>query len=156
MKAARQKGLCDTGKDIIRHADVDEIIRQYRDHLGWHVTHDNPPEDILRKHYAGFCTDWVAVGAEAAFADQSKVLLTCDAKGVVTYSEKKRGRVFVRHGATLELTAAKGAMVVVSMYDDCIAHIEAAEGARVYVFLHDVARLEDTPTDTKEIVISKR
>jgi hypothetical protein len=156
IKSARINGMCRFGKHAIRHAkDKDELAVHYKDFIVWQIHHDNPPEDILRKYFEGYCNEWAAVGTNAEFENQPKVLLTCGAKGIVTYSVKKRGRVFVRHGSSLVLKAENGTMVVVSLYDDCTAHIEAEDGARVYVFLHDFASLKDT-NNKKEIIISKK
>lgn len=154
LKAAKNNGMCRMGKGVIRHKDMGEMLERYKEFIVWQIKHDNPPEAVLRKHFAGFSNDWAACEVEATFADQPKVLLTCDAKGVVSYSEGKRGRVFVRHGAALRLTAAKDTMVVVSLYDDCHAYVEAADGAKVYVFLHDNSNLLNS--NLNNIIISKR
>ena len=156
LKAAKQKGLCDTGKDIIRHApDLETMMQQYHDHIGWHIVHDNPPKEVLREHFAGFSNNWVAIDTKATFVDEEKVFLAIAANGEVQYGNNKRGRVYMRQDAALNLNAGQGAFVTVSAYDNATVRVRPADTARVYVFLHDNARMVDTPDFPKQIIIKK-
>ena len=155
LKAANQKGLCDAGKDIIRHAeDLDTVLKQYHDHIGWHIEHDNPPEEVLREHFTGFYNDWAAVGAKnVGFIDQEKVFLALDAEGEAHYTDGKRGRVFLRHNAEVTVYAEPKTFVLVSAYDNAAVRIRPADTARVYVYLHGNAKVIDTPDFPKQITI---
>ena len=157
IKAAKQKGMCDMGKDIIRHADsMDEMLQQYHEHIGWHVVNNNPPENILREHFAGFSNDWAAVDAVGVkFTDQKKVYMTLGSEGEAYYSTGKRGRVYLRHDAEVTVYAEPKTFVMISAYDNATVRIRPADTARVYVFLHDNAHIVDTPDFPKQIIIKK-
>ena len=157
MEAAREIGLCDDGRAIIKEADMAPMLNEYRDHIGWHVERDNPSESILRKYFYGMQTEWLNVGREATIYNAEKFMFTCGASGKAIYEQNKRGRIYVRHGSYVEIEAASEAFVIVSLYDDCKASIKADAGARVYVYLHgDASVSEDTLKESKEIIIKKR
>lgn len=155
LKAAKQKGMCEMGKEIIRHArDLDEILQQYHDHLGWHIENNNPPEDILREHFAGFSNDWAAADVKGVkFVDQDKVFMALAAEGEACYTPGHRGRVYLRQDAEVTIYAEPKTFVMVSAYDNARITIRPTDTARVYVYLHGNAQVVDTPDFPKQITI---
>lgn len=155
LKAAKQKGMCDIGKDIIRHAaSLDEILQQFHDHLGWHVEHDNPPFEVLKEHFEGFSNDWAAADVKGVqFVDQEKVLMVLGSEGEACYTPGHRGRVFVRHNSEVTVYAEPKTFVMVSAYDNARITIRPADTARVYVYLHGNAQVVDTPDFPKQVTI---
>lgn len=157
LAVAKTNGMCKMGKRTIRHADnVEDMVEKYKQFLVWQMKHDNPGQAVLMKHFNGYKNEWCAVNVTGAvFHDQHAVCLLCGTSALATYSERSRGRIFARHGASVAIQADRGAHCVVSLYDNATAKVEAAEGAKVYVFLYDAASLEDTP-ESNEVIISKR
>ncbi|MBR1525776.1 MAG: hypothetical protein IJ640_03850 [Prevotella sp.] len=158
LKAATERNLCDDGKRIIRRADFEEMIQQYHDHIGWHMEHDNPPEEVLRKHFEGYINQWAAVGVKGCnFVDEKTVLLCLDSEGEARFTNGKRGRVFIRHDSELTLYAEPHTFIVVSVYDNATLRVHPADTARVCVYLHGVnAKVIDTPDMPKQVIIKTR
>lgn len=158
MAAAKAKGMCDEGKRIIRKArSVEEMLQQYHDHIGWHMENDNPPEAVLKEHFAGFHNEWAAADVKGVeFTDQEKVLMVLGSEGETHYTTGKRGRVFVRHNSELTVYAQQKTFVVVSAYENARVRIRPEDTARVCVFLHGNSQLIDTPDMPKQITVKTR
>lgn len=137
---AIENGLCSDWQNNVwnRELSVREMLQIYVKGIDFSIKNDwldnefikaNADRDLLRE-----CG--IFIDEKVNEENVTTAVVMGKSSGSICYDGMMVGSVYVRHGSELEITASDGARVFVEVHDNAKIHAVADDESKIFVYLH--------------------